>query len=146
MGIAIADQNDEARNVAIVKSIYEVWSGSEGGGLDDVAAALADDVDWRSLADGRIEAVAFTKPRKGKADALAYLEELTRDWSMNEYTVHEYIAQGDRVVVLATVSWTHKGTGKTTRTEKADVIRLRDGKIAAFMEYYDTLDLVEAAK
>ena len=50
----------------------------------------------------------------------------------------EYIAQGDRVVVIGRMAWRNRATGKVAETPKLDVWRLRDGKAVDFVEFYDT--------
>ena len=64
---------------------------------------------------------------------------------MLDYTADEFVAQGDRVVMLGSCEWKHRGTGKTVKTPKADVIRMRDGKIVDFMEFYDTAAAIAGA-
>lgn len=60
------------------------------------------------------------------------------------YTVHQMIAEDDKVVVHGTVSATHTGemqgiptTGKRFELEAIDIFRLRDGKI---VEHWDAVD------
>ena len=135
----------ETENARVVKAIYGGWSGSKGAGVDDVGRYIAEDVQWRSLADGRPGA-AFTAARSGRDAALAYLFELTANWSMNYYEVKNVITEGDFAVVIADISWTNKKSQKTFEGEKVDVIRFSDGKIAEFSEYYDTIGLIEASQ
>jgi len=57
---------------------------------------------------------------------------------MLDWHVDQFIAQGDRVVVLSRCTWRYKRTGKTVSTPKADSWRLADGKAVEYFEYYDT--------
>ena len=135
-------EDQESRNLDIVNAIYRDWNDSKAGSAEDIFARLDENVVWRSLADGR-EGVEFTATRKGKKAVGEYFAGLVAEWNMNDYTINEVIAKDDRVVVLATVSWTSVKTGKMMTTEKADVIRMRDGLIVDFMEYYDTATMLE---
>lgn len=135
----------EAENVAILTRLYELWSGSRAGSVEDVLAHIADDVIWRSLADGA-PGMEFTRQCGCKDDVARYFSELTKAWSMKHHTVEEMIAQGERVVVLSTCAWTSNATGLTFETPKADVIRMRDGKITEFLEFYDTASALAAAR
>ena len=53
-------------------------------------------------------------------------------------TPTEFIADGDRVVVLSTCAFRHRGSGKVAESPKADVYRFRDGQIVEFFEFFDT--------
>lgn len=105
---------------------------------------MTDDVQFGSLAGGAIK-MQFTRPSCCKDDVKQYFTGLTSEWEMIYYRVDEYIAQGDRVVALAQVSFKHKITAKTLVTPKADVHRFRDGKICEFFEFYDTASALATA-
>ncbi len=132
-------------NAAIVNRIYTEWNNSKGGSRSDILDQLTDDIEWRSLADGR-DPAGFTASCKGKEGVANYFRGLTENWSMNHVTVDEIIARDDRVIVLLGISWTNRKTGKTHDGEKIDVIRMRDGKICEFAEYYDTDQFLAMAR
>ena len=66
-------------------------------------------------------------------------------WELEFFEVHEYIAQNDRIVVLGKVKWRNRNTGKSVETKKVDVIRMQDGKVTEFCEYYDTAKAIAAS-
>ena len=134
----------EADNVAIVREAYELWGDSKAGSIDHWMGLMADEVDWRSLAEGAA-GLEFTRGASSKAQVRAYFEGLVRDWEMLSYVADEFVAQGSRVVMLGHCTWKHRATGKVVAMPKADALRLRDGKIVAFMEYYDTAQAMAAA-
>ncbi|MEM9169483.1 MAG: nuclear transport factor 2 family protein [Pseudomonadota bacterium] len=136
---------EERANLDVVKAIYDGWTGSKAANIDELTDYIADDVEWRSLANGAAP-FAFTAPGRGKEHALAYLQGLTEAWSMVYYEITDYIVQHDKVVVLSDVSWTCKATEKTIESPKADVLTLKDGKVVAFMEYYDTEQFLAAGR
>src|SRR5262249_18602389 len=80
----------------------------------------------------------FTKENNGKAEVVRYFAGLAADWEMIHFTATEFIAQGDRVVVLSTMEFRHRTTGKVIESPKADVFRFRDGLIAECFEFFDT--------
>ncbi|MGH6923211.1 MAG: nuclear transport factor 2 family protein [Propylenella sp.] len=135
----------ESENVEILKNAYAEWGDKKAADLGCWTCLMADDIKMRSLASGA-RGAEFTQARSGKAQAIAYLEELTRDWKMNSYVVDEYIAQGDRVVAVGSTSWTNKKTGKTASTPKVDIWRMRNGQAVEFAEFYDTAALFAAAQ
>ncbi|HEX4609481.1 MAG TPA: nuclear transport factor 2 family protein, partial [Urbifossiella sp.] len=74
----------------------------------------------------------------GKAGAERYFAGLAAEWEMVRFTPTEFIAQGDRVVVLSDVAFCYRPTGKVAESPKADVFRFRDGRIVEFFEFLDT--------
>jgi ketosteroid isomerase-like protein len=133
----------EDDNVAIVRKAYELWGSTRAGSVDHWMALMADEVDWRSLADGG-PGMEFTRRASTREQVRGYLEGLVNDWEMLRYDVDEFIAQRDRVVMLGHCAWKHRVTGKFVDMPKCDVLRLRDGKIVGFMEYYDTAKAIGA--
>jgi ketosteroid isomerase-like protein len=136
--------SDEQSNVAILQDAYQRWHDSKAGSVDHWLHLMTDDVKFRSLANGA-SAMQFTRFSSCKDEVKQYFAGLTTEWSMNYYRVSEYITDGDRVVALGEVSFTHRKTGKTLITPKADVHRFRDGKICEFFEFYDTAQALSVA-
>lgn len=133
--------SDTDRNVEMIRGLYERYIA--GDDPEAFLACLASDVVWRSVAPP--ERLRFARPCHGADGVRAHFEALTEDWEMISYRVEELIGQGDRVVVLAEACFCHQQTGKLVATPKADVFRLRDGKIVDFCEFFDSAAVVEAA-
>ena len=134
----------EEGNVEVLRKGYALWSDSKAQSAEEWLNLMAEDVQWRSLGDGAAGA-EFSKACRSKEEVRSYFEQLTGEWKLISYRVDEYIAQGDRVVMLGSCEWESKVNGKRVKTPKADVFRLREGKIVDFMEYYDTAQVVAAA-
>jgi uncharacterized protein len=132
---------DADRNVEIIRDLYERYT--MGDGHECIVDAIADDVLWRSV--GPPNRLPFARSRRGRDEVRAYFRALNQDWEMISYKVNELIGQRDRVVALADVCFCHRKTGKLVATLKADVFRVRDGKIVEFCEFFDTAAAVEAA-
>ena len=137
--------NLEDQNVATLKEAYRQWHDSKGGSVDHWMGLLADEVKFRSLAEGAT-GMEFSADRSNKQEVMGYLETLSAEWEMIRYTPHQYVAQGDWVAVLGRCAWRHRQTEKSVATPKADFWRFKDGKIVAFYEFYDTAAAFEAAR
>ncbi|GAB5470554.1 MAG: nuclear transport factor 2 family protein [Rhodospirillales bacterium] len=136
---------EEASNVAKLRAGYDLWNSTKGDPQVWVDV-LAEEIDFRSIGDGR-PGLEFTHAYSRKKDLfLEFFEGLHRDWRMDYYRIEEYIATGDRVVALGHTKWFHKRTDKIIDTPKADVWRFRDGKAIQFMEFMDTQMMVEATR
>jgi uncharacterized protein len=111
-------------NVALLKEAYAQWADHKGSDCECWMSIMADDASLRSLANGAPE-MEFTTRRNSKAEIRGYLEGLTRDWEMVNFDMNDFVADGDRVVVIGRVAWRNKVTGKVADTPKVDIWRFR---------------------
>lgn len=137
--------NDKVDMVQRLNDEYLRWGESRGETVQSWLALLDDNVKWSSLAGGS-RGMEFTRDASSKAEVARYFEELANDWEMLYFTVEEIISQGDRIVVRSRCGWKSKQTGKTAETPKVDFIRVKNGKITEFMEFYDTAVAFAAAR
>jgi hypothetical protein len=138
--------DSNASHVATLREAYRQWSETKGGSADHWAGLFADEgVQMRSLAGGAT-GMEFTRERSSKSEIRKYFEGLVADWEMIRYTTEEFIAQGDRVVMVGSCAFRHRGTGKVVETPKCDVFQFRQGKVVKFMEFYDTARALDAAR
>lgn len=124
-------------NVGKLRHAYKSWHDTRGADARPWLDLMADDVKTGAVSDGAPE-MAFTKSRCGKAGAAKYFSELHADWEMIHFTPEEFVAQGDRVVVLSKVAFRFRKTGKVAESPKADFFRFRDGLIVELFEFFDT--------
>ena len=136
--------SQEDDNVAILKEAYRRWHESRAASVEHWMELMTEDIDFRSLAGGQ-EGMEFTRECCSKDQVRGYFEGLVADWEMVYYNADEYVAQGNRVVMIGSCSWRHRKTGNVIDTPKVDIFRLRDGKISAFFELYDTAMVMAAA-
>jgi len=127
-----------------LKAAYGAWSRTKGESADTWINLLADQVDFRSLANGRL-GIPWAKTRTSPAEVREYLHGLMTTFQMDHYTVDRYICQDDTIVVICSTAWRNRATGKRFDTPKVDVWRFKDGKAVSFFEYYDTAGVGEAA-
>jgi len=66
---------------------------------------------------------------------------LVRDWEDFSATPHEFVVEGDRVVVFGRYKETWKATGKTIDIPFVHSWTVEDGKLVAFQQYTDTAAL-----
>jgi ketosteroid isomerase-like protein len=124
-------------NVTALKHAYRRWHDTKGGSVDDWMKLLADDINFNSIAQGAPH-VAYMMAYDKKQMLRDYFDGLAKNWSMDHFTMEEFISQGDVVVVRGNCAWKNKQTGKTCETPKIDYWRFRDGKVVEYFEYYDT--------
>lgn len=136
---------EQEANVQVLREGYALWNGSKATSAQYWMGLISDDVHWRSLGAGAAGA-EFTEECSSKGEVQRYFERMGEQWKLLNYSADEFVAQGDRVVMLGSCEWEHRQTGKKVHSPKVDVLRFRDGKIVEFMEYYDTAAVAEAMK
>jgi ketosteroid isomerase-like protein len=137
--------SDETRNVDLLKQAYARWHDSKGGSADEWLKICADNIAFGSLAEGRAAGAHYLTAYQSSGALRDYFAGLTRDWEMIEYVPEQFVAQGDRVVMLGRCTFRYKKTGKVVSTPKCDSWRFADGKAVEFYEYYDTAQVHAAA-
>lgn len=123
--------------VSKLRWAYQQWNSTAGESENCWLDMMAENVVMRSPSGGA-PGMEFTKTRVGKSEAKHYFADLAKEWELVHVTPEEFIAQGDRVVVLTSVAFRFKRTGKVAHSPKADVFRFQDGQIVEFIEFFDT--------
>ena len=124
-------------NVLLLERLYKHWNDSKGRSVQEIMSILAPEVSWGSLANGA-NAIAFTSHKTSKQDVVAYFQGLTNSFEMNFYTVDDFTAAADYVLMTGFCSFTNRATKKTFESPKADLWRFSNQQAVEFFEYYDT--------
>ena len=132
------------QHVALLRGVYKRWAETKGGNVDEIIGLLADDVVWRSIANG-LHGLNFAKEPLTKPNVRSYFENLGKDWELVFFDVERMIAQNNSVVVVAECSFRHRRTGKSFMSPKVDIWDFRRGKVVAFFEYFDTASAIRSA-
>jgi ketosteroid isomerase-like protein len=125
-------------NVQIVKDFFAAVGRSD---MEAVRSLSSEDVEW--IIPGEDWPLAGT--RRGHAE----LEDLFQTSSEIEISTsesREYIAQGDRVLVVGFASGKIKATNKTFDDDWVFAITVRNGKLTSLREYVDTQALARASQ
>jgi ketosteroid isomerase-like protein len=128
----------EQENVQVVQGIYAAF------GRGDMAAfldALTDDVEW--VIPGPSD-LPFVGTFRGKAGVQEWLGKTMDNMQFRVFEPREFIAQGDKVVVLVHAEITLSRTGRDFVSSDAHVWTLRAGKVARQQSYEDTAAVADA--
>ncbi|BAB49719.1 hypothetical protein B5V01_34935 [Mesorhizobium erdmanii] len=120
------------RGVDVVKNLYDAYS------KRDIVGALghcSDDVVFRWVAEPH---APFIAAGNGKQQFLDRLMSLDKDFEYRSFVPMDYIDGGDKVAVQVEIHLTRRTTGQELVMHTADFWTIRDGKIIALVEYYDT--------
>jgi|HubBroStandDraft_6_1064221.scaffolds.fasta_scaffold456315_2 ketosteroid isomerase-like protein len=124
-------------NVQLVKDGYAAFS---RGDIPGLLALLAEDVEWIIPGAGLPLAGTY----RGHDAVANFFQKLAAQWDILDFQPREFVAEGDRVLV---VGWERAKVKATSRTAEVDWIMsftVRNGKIAIFREYVDTKALADA--
>ena len=117
----------------VVQTAYDRYL---NGDLDGLLANIAEDVSWRSI--GPLAAIPWAGDHRGHGEVRRFFECLGGLVAIESYEIKRFIAQDDSVVVHSDVVARMRNGGVSVRFDKCDIFRVRDGKIAEFIEFVDT--------
>jgi len=122
----------EQDNVDVVRQLYSDFG---EGNVEGILNVLTEDVEWKEPHAGKSPLAGTWHGHEGVADFFRTVDEVTET---EDFQPKDYIAQGNKVVVLGHYRFLVKSTGKRWGSEWAMVWTLRDAKIAEFQFFGDT--------
>ena len=126
------------KNVQTVKDFFDAIG---RGDRDTLLALVAEDIEW--IIPGQDWPLAGT--HRGHAGLTALLG--TASKSIETSTeVREFVAQGNRVLVVGFARGKIKATNKTFEDDWIFAITVLDGRLTSIREYIDTQALARAAQ
>ena len=126
------------KNIQTVKDFFAAIGRGDKEGL---RALVAEDIEW--IIPGEDWPLAGT--RHGHAGLADLLETASRTMETSTEP-REFVAQGDRVLVVGFAKGKVKATNKTFEDDWIFAITVRDGKLTNIREYVDTQALARAAQ
>jgi predicted dinucleotide-binding enzyme/ketosteroid isomerase-like protein len=126
------------KNVQVVKDFFAaIGSYNE----HDLLALVTEDIEW--IIPGEEWPLAGTY--RGHAELAAVLKKASKEVEMKYPKPPEFVAQGDRVLVIGVATGKIYATNKPYLDEWVFDITVRDGKVTHIKEYIDTQALARAA-
>src|SRR6202049_2730419 len=126
-------------NVQIVKDFFAALGGSD---RQDLLALCAEDIEW--IIPGEDWPLAGT--HRGHAGLTDFLQKASATVETSFPEPPEFVAQGDRVMVIGVATGKIKATNKPFKDDWVFAITVRNGKVANIREYIDTQALARAAQ
>ena len=129
-GIPKTTMSTTDQNIALIKDLYDRFG---RGDVDGILANLTDDVVWEEPAHPLIP---YGGKRQGKAAVGQFFSQLSAV-EVERFEPREFIASGDRVIVLG--GWAGKvtGTGKHFASDWAMAWTVVNGKVTGYRAYED---------
>ena len=127
------------KNVQIVKDFFAaIGSGDKQG----VLALVAEDIEW--IIPGEDWPLAGT--HRGHAGLAHVLQKASEEMEITYPEPPEFMAQGDRVLVIGVATGKIKATNRTFKDHWVFAITVRNGKLTKIREYIDTQALARASE
>ena len=126
-------------NVQIVKDFFAAMG---GGNKQDLLALVAEDIEW--IIPGEDWPLAGT--HRGRAELAAVLQKASEEVETTYPKPPEFVAQGDRVLVVGVATGKIKATNKPFKDDWVFDITVRDRKVTKIREYIDTQALARASQ
>lgn len=119
-------------NVQIVKDGYAAFG---RGDIQGLLALFAEDIEWISPGEGLPLAGTY----HGHAAVAGFFQKLAQTVEFLSFEPREFVAQGDRVLVIGRDKGKVKTTNRTFEGDWVMAFTVRNGKVTNFQEYVDTL-------
>src|SRR5450631_3962594 len=127
------------KNVEVVKNFLAALGRRDKQGL---LALSAEDIEW--IIPGEDWPLAGT--HRGHAGLAGLLQKANETVETSYPEPPEFVAQGDRVLVVGVATGKIKATNKPFKDNWVFAITVRSGKVANIREYIDTQALARAAQ
>lgn len=121
----------------IVRDFYRRLSTGDAQGA---LGLMGPEIEWTTMWHYKVDG------RGPNAVAEGLFKPLMAEWSSFSLVPTQFISDGETVVSLGDFTGVHGATGKRSDARYAHVWTIRDGKIATFRQYIDTLAIAEARR
>jgi uncharacterized protein len=126
-------------NVQIVKDFFAAMGSYNE---HDLLALVTEDIEWIIPGEGWPLAGTY----RGHAELAAVLKKASKEVEMKYPTPPEFVAQGDRVLVIGVATGKIYATNKPYKDHWVFAITVRNGKLTNVREYVDTQALARASE
>jgi ketosteroid isomerase-like protein len=128
---------DASKNVQVVKDFFTAMGSSD---RRDLLGLTCEGIEW--IIPGEDWPLAGTY--RGHAGLAELLQKASEKMQTSVMEFHEFVAQGDRVLVVGFARGEIKATGRTWEDHWVFAITVRNGKLTHIREYIDTQALARA--
>ena len=125
-----------------VQTVKDFFAAIGRGDKQDLLALVAEDIEW--IIPGEDWPLAGT--HRGHAGLADLLQKASEEMETTYPEPPEFVAQGDRVLVVGVATGKIKATNKPFKDDWIFDITVRNGKLTKIREYIDTQALARASQ
>ena len=122
---------NESETAKVAKQISETFN---SGDVEGFLNLFSEDSSWDSP---ELENVPLKTTFSGRDKLAEFLAGIDKYEEFLKIEPQEFIAQGNRVVILGELHVRSKITGKEYNSGFAHIVKIQDGKVVSFLEYFD---------
>ena len=127
---------NDRQNLDVVRTVYAAF---DRGDVEAILAQLDPEVSWRTPGAPDLPSGGL---RHGIPAVREFFPLLLNTFDVAEFQPQDFLAAGDKVVVLGTSREGPKGSGRLVDFRWVHVFTFRNGRIVAFEEPADVSELV----
>jgi len=117
------------------KIVQQAYADFKAGNIPSLLELVSDSVEWILPEVAGVDVSGTRRGRDGVAD---FFQTLEQSQEVVRFEPREFVAQGDKVVVLGNYTFQVKGTRRQFTSDWAHVFTIQNGKIVRFQEFTDT--------
>ena len=125
-------------NLDVIRRGYEAFG---RGDINALLESFDEQINW--VTPGPPE-LATSGNRTGRQAVAQFFTAVNDTFEIQRFEPREFLAQGDRIVVLGSETARVRTTGKVLELDWVHVFALRNRKVIAFQEFFDTAAVVAA--
>ena len=125
-------------NLDVIRRGYEAFG---RGDINTLLESFDEQIIWVTPGPRELKTSGRRTGRQEVAEFFGSVNEL---FDIQRFEPKEFLAQGDRVVVLGSETARARSTGNVVEADWVHVFTLRNGKVVAFQEFFDTAAVVAA--
>lgn len=129
----------EHENIQLTQQIFTAF---QEGNVPFLLNILAEDVEWHVA--GSREHLPLAGTYYGRDQVAQVFQTVGKFLDLQQFQPHEFVAQGDRVVVFGHALGCIRLTNHTVEYDWVHLYTLSDGKVTKFSEYLDTAAIAAA--
>lgn len=125
-------------NLDVIRRGYEAFG---RGDINALLESFDEQINW--VTPGPPE-LATSGNRTGRQAVAQFFTAVNDTFEIQRFEPREFLAQGDRIVVLGSETARVRTTGKVLELDWVHVFALRNRKVIAFQEFFDTAAVMAA--
>ena len=125
-------------NLDVIRRGYEAFG---RGDINTLLESFDEQITW--VTPGPPE-LATSGRRTGRHEVAQFFASVNELFDIQRFEPKEFLAQGDRVVVVGSETARARSTGNVIDVDWVHVFTMRNGRVVAFQEFFDTAAVVAA--
>ena len=125
-------------NLDVIRQGYDAFG---RGDINALLESFDEQITW--VTPGPPD-LATSGRRSGRQEVAGFFAAVNQLFDVQRFEPKEFLAQGDTVVVLGSETAVARSTGKVIDVDWVHVFKMRNGKVVAFQEFFDTAAVLAA--